>query len=101
MAERVDQAIAEAIAEAIVDLEAPPGERIRFDPDQLAAVAALYRDDATRNRVLSVLRSRVSEAILAMEPAAAQPPDWHDAQAAQALLSRVQDEDVAGGVTQS
>ena len=36
-----------------------------------------------------------------MEPAAAQPPDWHDAQAAQALLSRVQDEDVVGGVTQS
>lgn len=101
MAERVDQAIAAAIAGAIVDLEAPAGERVRFDPAQLAVVAALYRDDATRNRVLSVLRSRLSEAILAMEPAAAQPPDWHDAQAAQALLSRVQDEDVVGGVTQS
>ncbi len=97
MADRVDRAIAAAIADAIVDLEAPAGERVHFESDQLAAVAALYREEATRAKVLVVLRDHVREALLAMEPAAAQPPDWHDAQAAQALFSRVQEDDVAGG----
>lgn len=101
MAERVDQAIAAAIDDAIVDLEAPAGERVRFDPDRLAAVAALYGDDETRNRVIAVLRARLSEAVLALEPSVAEPPDWHDAHAAQALLSRVQGEGVAGEVAQS
>lgn len=104
MAERVDQAIVatidDAIDEAIVDLEAPAGERVRFDPAQLAAVAALYRDDATRPRVVAALRARLSAAILAIEAAVVQDEDWHDAQATQALLSLVQEEDPAGGAVQ-
>lgn len=97
MTERVERAVADAIAHAIVDLEASAGERVRFDPDELEAVRALYRDSSSRDAVLAILRLRLRAAILAMEPAAAQPPDWHDAQAAQALLSRVQDDDVPGG----
>ncbi|WP_407342876.1 hypothetical protein [Pengzhenrongella phosphoraccumulans] len=96
MTERVQRAVTDAIADAIVDLEASAGERVRFDPDQLTAVRALSRDSTSREAVLAILRERLSVAILAMEPASADPPDWHDAQAAQALLSLIESEDVPG-----
>jgi hypothetical protein len=90
MAERVDDVVDTAIAGAVVDLEAPVGERVRFDPRQLDAVLELGRDGAVRDEVVAVLRGRLSRAIMAMEPSAAEPVDWHDAQAAQALLNRVE-----------
>ena len=96
MTERVERAVSEAIADAVLDLEASAGERVRFDPDQLAAVRALARDSTSREAVLAILRERLSVAILAMEPASADPPDWHDAQATQALLSRIEADDVPG-----
>ncbi|MGV8967997.1 MAG: hypothetical protein ACOH2F_17190 [Cellulomonas sp.] len=101
MVDRVARAIAaaidSAIVDAIVDLEAPAGERVRFNADEVAAVTALYRADDTRSSVLAVLRARLRSAILAMEADTTPYPDWHDAQAAQALLSGLQHDDVAGG----
>ncbi|RYV50083.1 hypothetical protein [Pengzhenrongella frigida] len=89
MSESVDRVVDAAIASASVDLEAPAGARVRFEPDALESVRALGGDEPTRARVLAVLRQRLSTAILSMEPVDAEP-DWHDAQAAQGLLSWVE-----------
>ena len=89
MGERVDDVVDGAIAGAVVDLEALVGQRVRFDPAHLAAVAELCRDDGGRELVVAALRARLTAALLAMEATTAEPVDWHDAQAAQGLLSRV------------
>lgn len=89
MTERVEHAVDAAIASARVDLEARVGQRVRFEPAELASVLALADDDSTRAQVLAVLRQRLSVAILAMELHDVDP-DWHDAQAAQGLLTQVE-----------
>lgn len=89
MAEQVERVIDAAVASAVVDLEAPPGERVRFGTGAVEAVAALARDMSARAQVLAVLRERLSVAILAMEQMGIDT-DWHDAQATQALLSLVE-----------
>jgi len=90
MAERVEDDVDVTIAAATVDLEAPAGERVRFVPGRLDAVATLYQSAATRERVLEVTRQRLDAAIMALEPAAQGPGDWHDPHAALALLNRLE-----------
>ena len=90
MAERVQHVVHTAIADATVDLEAPAGERVRFVPEHLQAVAALRRRADTRERVVEITRQRLDAAIMALDPATAEPGDWHDVQAALALLNRLE-----------
>lgn len=90
MAQRVEHLVDMTIAAATVDLEAPAGQRVRFVPEQLEAVAALRRGADTRERVMEITRGRLDAAIMALDPAGAEPGDWHDVQAALALLKRLE-----------
>lgn len=88
-AERVKHIVEAAIAGATVDLDAP-GERVRFVPEQLEAVASLYHDAATHERVLEAARTCLEDAVMALSPSSSEPPDWHDSLAALALLDRLE-----------
>jgi hypothetical protein len=90
MAERAEHLVDMTIAAATVDLEASAGERVRFVPEQLEAVATLRRDAQTRERVMEITRQRLDAAIMALDPATAEPGDWHDVQAALALLNHLE-----------
>ena len=90
MAERVEHVVDMTIADATVDLEAPAGERVRFVAEHLQEVAVLRRSADTHERVIQITRRRLDAAIMALDPAAAEPGDWHDVQAALALLNRLE-----------
>ena len=90
MVERVEQAVDVTIAAAKVDVEAPAGERVQFVPEHLAVVSALCRTDSARNQVIDLTRTRMTAAVMALEPDASEAVEWHDALAALALLQHLE-----------
>lgn len=81
----IEAAVQDAVAGAVLDLEAPAAEQVRFVPEALARVAELYGHEGRREALLStiqrVLRTAIEEG---MQPHAADgSPESYEAKEVQ------------------
>jgi hypothetical protein len=92
-ADGVALAVNAAIEGATVTPDAPEGERVAFQRDELALVARLYNADSTRERTWRAVQARVGlaiDAIIAKEsPPSGDDPDWRAVTAGNFLHERL------------
>lgn len=79
----IEAAVQNAVAGAVLDLEAPAAEQVRFAPEALDRVAQLYGRESRREAVLSAIRQVLSRALDdGVQPRAAdESPESYEAKA--------------------
>lgn len=92
MPDRIEVAIRAAIAGAVIEGDARSRweERVRFQVDQLEAVAALYRSLTSREAVWALLTHLQRERLDELVAVAEADRDPHDVWAVTALMDRLE-----------
>lgn len=87
MTDHVTRAVDAAVFGAAVDLSASLAERVRFVPEQLEAVAGVFKQLATRERTIEAVEARLQSDLRAATSET--DPAWLHALAAHALAHRL------------